>query len=182
MFLVSARGTTPPPGYERDFPQLLLEPLPLADAGRLLDSQPTPPRGRARDQVLTQAAGNPLALIELSRMVAADPGAGRRLATELLPLTSQLTAVMAARYTALPERAKAGLLLAAAADSGDVTAHAGGLTMETLAHAEAAGLIGSTPAARSSPIRSRDRRSTTAPRSPTVPRTPEDRGRRPRQA
>lgn len=141
VFLVSTRGTIPPPGFERDFPQLLLVPLPLADAGRLLDLQPTPPRGRARDQVLSQAAGNPLALIELSRMVAADPDAGRRLATELLPLTSQLTAVMAARYTALPDRAKAGLLLAAAADSGDVTAHAGGLTMETLTHAEAAGLI-----------------------------------------
>jgi DNA-binding CsgD family transcriptional regulator len=141
VLLVSTRGTTPPPGFEQDFPKLLLEPLPLADAGRLLDSQPTPPRGRARDQVLTQAAGNPLALIELSGMVAEDPDAGRRLATELLPLTSQLTAIMAARYTALPDRAKAGLLLAAAADSGDVTAHAGGLTMETLTHAEAAGLI-----------------------------------------
>ena len=141
VVLVSARGTLPPGGLERDFPQLLLEPLPLEDAGRLLDAQPTPPRGRAREQVLSQAAGNPLALIELSKMLASDPGAGRRLATELLPLTSRLTAIMAARYTALPERAKAGLLLAAAADSGDVTAHAGGLTMDTLAHAEAAGLI-----------------------------------------
>jgi DNA-binding CsgD family transcriptional regulator len=141
VVLVSARGAMPPVGLERDFPQLLLEPLPLADAGRLLDSQPKPPRGRARDQVLAQAAGNPLALIELSKMVAANPDAGRHLATELLPLTSQLTAVMAARYTALPEHAKAGLLLAAAADGGDVTAHASGLTMDTLGHAEAAGLI-----------------------------------------
>jgi DNA-binding CsgD family transcriptional regulator len=141
VVLVGARGTMPPAGLERDFPQLLLEPLPLADAGRLLDSQPNPPRGRARDQVLAQAAGNPLALIELSKMVAADPGAGRHLATDLLPLTSQLTAVMAARYTALPEHAKTGLLLAAAADSGDVAVPAGALTMDTLGHAEAAGLI-----------------------------------------
>jgi DNA-binding CsgD family transcriptional regulator len=141
VLLVSARGTMPPPGFERDFPRLLLEPLTVADAGRLLDSQPAPPRGRAREQVLSQAAGNPLALIELSKMLATDRGAGRRLATELLPLTSRLTAIMAARYTVLPERAKAGLLLAAAADSGDVTPHAGGLTMDTLAHAETAGLI-----------------------------------------
>lgn len=141
VLLVSARGTTPPRGFERDFPQMLLEPLPLADAGRLLDSQYQPPRGRLRDQVLCQAAGNPLALIELSKLVAADPGAGRRWATELLPLTSQLTAIMAARYTALPGRARAGLLFAAAADSGDVTGHAGGLTMETLTLAEAAGLV-----------------------------------------
>ncbi len=141
VLLVSARGTTPPPGFERDFPQMLLEPLPLADAGRLLDSQHQPPRGRLRDQVLSQAAGNPLALIELSKMVAADPGAGRRWATELLPLTSRLTAIMAARYAAMPGRARGGLLLAAAADSGDITAFAGGLTMETLTHAEAAGLV-----------------------------------------
>ena len=88
VLLVSARGTTPPPGFERDFQQLLVEPLPLPDAGRLLDVQPRPPRGRAREQVLAQAAGNPLALIELSKMLAADPQAGRRWATELLPLSS----------------------------------------------------------------------------------------------
>jgi len=134
VVLVSARG---PSGFERDFPLLRLEPLPLADCGRLLDSLPQSPRGRAREQVLAQAAGNPLALIELSRMVAADPDAVRRWATELLPLTSQLTAIMAARYAALPGPARAGLLLAAAADSAD----AGTLTMETLTHAEAAGLV-----------------------------------------
>jgi DNA-binding CsgD family transcriptional regulator len=143
VLLVSARGTTPPPGFERDFQQLLVEPLPLPDAGRLLDVQPRPPRGRAREQVLAQAAGNPLALIELSKMLAADPQAGRRWATELLPLSSRLTAIMAARYATLPPRVKAGLLLAAAADSDDVTvtAHAADLTMDTLAQAEAAGLI-----------------------------------------
>ncbi len=141
VLLVSARGMTAPPGLERDFPQMLLEPLQLADAGRLLDAQHQPPRGRLREQVITQAAGNPLALIELSKMVAADPSAGRRWATELLPLTSQLTTIMAGRYNAMPEQARAGLLLAAAADNGDVTAHAGDLTMETLIHAEAAGVV-----------------------------------------
>src|SRR5271154_7050871 len=134
VVLVSARG---PSGFEPDFPLLRMEPLPLTDGGRLLDSLPQPPRGRAREQVLAQAAGNPLALIELSRMVAADPDAVRRWATELLPLTSQLTAIMAVRYAALPGPARAGLLLPAAADS----AGAGTLTMETLAHAEAAGLV-----------------------------------------
>jgi hypothetical protein len=78
MLLVGARGNMPPRGFERDFPQLLLAPLSLPDAGRLLDRQPRPPRGRAREQVLAQAAGNPLALIELSKTLAADPAAGRR--------------------------------------------------------------------------------------------------------
>jgi len=139
--LVSLRGLAPPEGFERDFPQLPLRPLALPDAGRLLDAQPQPPRGRAREQVLSQAAGNPLALIELSRMVAADPDAGHRWATELLPLTSQLTAFMSARYTALPGPARAGLLLAATADGADLSAPGADLTIETVAHAEAAGLI-----------------------------------------
>ena len=142
VLLAGARGTVPPPGFERDFPRLLLPPLSLPDAGRLLDGQPRPPRGRPREQVLAQAAGNPLALIELSKMIAADPGAGRRWAAEPLPLTDQLTFIMTARYAALPRAARAALLLAAAADSPDLTAAAiPGLTAGALAPAEAAGLI-----------------------------------------
>ena len=139
----SARaGTCLPAGFERDFPQLLLAPLSLPDAGRLLDAQPRPPRGRAREQVLAQAAGNPLALIELSKVIAADPDAGRRWAAEPLPLTGRLTAVMTARYAALPGAARAALLLAAVADSPDLTAAAvPGLSAGVLAPAEAAGLI-----------------------------------------
>lgn len=78
VLLVGARGNVPPPSLERDFPRLLMPPLSLPDSGRLLDAQPCPPRGRPREQVLAQAAGNPLALIELSKMIAADPDAGRR--------------------------------------------------------------------------------------------------------
>src|SRR6185437_11600267 len=116
VLLVGARGNVPPAGFERDFPHLLLAPLSLPDAGRLLDAQPHPPRGRSREQVLAQAAGNPLALIELAKMIAADPDAGRRWAAEPLPLTGRLTAIMTARYSALPGPARAALLLAAAAD------------------------------------------------------------------
>jgi predicted ATPase len=54
--LVAASADVPPAGFERDFPQVSLAPLSLPDAGRLLDGQPTPPRGRAREQVLEQAA------------------------------------------------------------------------------------------------------------------------------
>ena len=142
VLLVGVRGNVPPDGLERDFPQLLLPPLSLPDAGRLLDAQPHPPHGRPREQVLAQAAGNPLALIELSKMIAADPDAGRRWAAEPLPLTGQLTAIMAARYAALPRPARAALLVAAAADSPDLTATAVfGLSADALAAAEAAGLM-----------------------------------------
>ena len=142
VLLVGARGNVPPAGFERDFPQLLLAPLSPPDAGRLLDAQPHPLRGRPREQVLAQAAGNPLALIELTKMIAADPDAGRRWAAEPIPLTGRLTAVMTARYAVLPSAARAALLLTAAADSPDLAAVAvPGLSSGVLAPAEAAGLI-----------------------------------------
>jgi DNA-binding CsgD family transcriptional regulator len=140
--MLAARGNTPPPGFARDFPQLLLRPLSTPDAGRLLDAQPRPPGGQAREQVLSQAAGNPMALIELSEVIAADPAAGRGWAAEPLPLTDRLMAIRAARYGTLPRSAQVAVLLAAVADGSDLMA-AGvpGLTVDALAPAETAGVI-----------------------------------------
>jgi len=140
--LLAARGTVPPAGFERDLPELALHPLSTRDAARLLDAQPQPPRGRAREQVLTQAAGNPMALIELSRVIAADPAAGRRWAAEPLPPTERLAAIVAAEFDKLPAQARDALLLAAVADTADLTALGmPALTADALAPAEAAGLI-----------------------------------------
>jgi DNA-binding CsgD family transcriptional regulator len=142
VLLLGARGNLPPPGFDRDFPELRLEPLSTRDAGRLLDAQPDPPRGRDREQVLAQAAGNPMALVELSRIIAADPAAGRHWAAEPLPPTDRLAAIVAAQYGALPGSAQEALLLAAVADRLDMTAAAvPGLTAAALAPAETAGLI-----------------------------------------
>jgi hypothetical protein len=92
--------------------------------------------------MLAQAAGNPLAVIELARTVAADPDAMRRWAAAPLPLTGQLTAIMTAQYSALPPATRSALLLAAAADSPDLTSAAvSGPSGDTLAPAEKAGLI-----------------------------------------
>jgi len=117
VLLLGARGNVGPAGFDRDFPELLLQPLSSPDASRLLDAQPHPPRGQAREQVLAQAAGNPMALIELSKVIAADPAAGRTWAAEPLPLTDRLTAIMAAQFADLPGSAQAAVLLAAVADS-----------------------------------------------------------------
>jgi DNA-binding CsgD family transcriptional regulator len=144
VLLVAARGQAPPPGFDRGFPELHLEPLSAADAGLLLDGQPRPPRGRARAQVLAQAAGNPMALIELATVIADDPAAIRRWTAEPLPLTDRLTAVLASRFAALPEQTQAALLLAAVADGADLNAAAGhgaGPDAQALAPAEQLGLV-----------------------------------------
>jgi len=144
VLLVGARGQAPPSGFDRGFPELHLEPLSAADAGRLLDAQPRPPRGRDRAQVLAQAAGNPMALIELAKVIAADPDASRRWAAEPLPPTDRLSAVITSRFATLPERAQAALLLAAVADGPDLSTAAsrgGGPDARALGPAERLGLV-----------------------------------------
>jgi DNA-binding CsgD family transcriptional regulator/tetratricopeptide (TPR) repeat protein len=144
VLLLGARGQPPPFGFDRGFAELRLEPLSAADADRLLDAQPHPPRGRARAQVLEQGAGNPMALIELATVVAADPAASRRWAAEPLPLTDRLRAVITSKFAALPEQARSALLLAAVADEQDLGAsarQAGGPDAQILAPAEELGMI-----------------------------------------
>jgi len=148
VLVLGGRGLAPLAGLDSGFPELRLEPLPTSDANRLLDEQPHPPRGRARGQVLAQAAGNPLALIELAQVIAADPAAGRRWAAEPLPLSRKLAAVLAARFAGLPEPTRAALLLAAIADgpgpSPGFSPAAGGtygLVADVLAPAERLGLV-----------------------------------------
>jgi DNA-binding CsgD family transcriptional regulator len=144
VLLVGARGPTPPAGFDRGFPELHLGPLSAADAGRLLDGQPRPPRGRDRAQVLAQAGGNPMALIELAKVVADDPAASRRWAAEPLPPTERLSAVITSRFATLPEQTQAALLLAAVADGPDLAAaasHGAGLDARALAPAEQLGLV-----------------------------------------
>jgi tetratricopeptide (TPR) repeat protein len=144
VLLVGARGAAPPAAFGRGFPELHLEPLSAADAGRLLDGQPRPPRGRARTQVLAQAGGNPMALIELAKVIADDPAASRRWAAEPLPLSDRLIAVLSARFAALPEQARAVLLQAAVADGPDLSvagSHGAAPDARVLAPAEQLGLV-----------------------------------------
>jgi DNA-binding CsgD family transcriptional regulator len=144
VLLVGARGQAPPAGLDRGFPELHLEPLSDGDAGRLLDSQPRPPLGRARAQVLAQAAGNPMALIELAKVIADDPAASRRWAAEPLPPSDRLTAILTSRFAGLPEQVQAALLLAAVADGPDLSAAAtavSGPDAQILAPAEQLGLV-----------------------------------------
>lgn len=115
--LLAARDTAVPAQLDREIDRLTIEPLDPAAAGRLLDHQPRPPAGRARSRVLEQAAGVPLALVELARAVARDPAAAHE---DALPLTDRLEAIFAADLPELPPVTRALLLFAAAAESAEL--------------------------------------------------------------
>ncbi|MFD5763622.1 ATP-binding protein, partial [Streptomyces sp. NPDC127044] len=115
--LLAARDTAVPAQLDRQVDRLTIEPLDPAAAGRLLDHQPRPPAGRARSRVLEQAAGVPLALVELARAVARDPAAAHE---DTLPLTDRLEAIFAADLPELPPATRELLLFAAAAESAEL--------------------------------------------------------------
>ncbi|WDV56198.1 AAA family ATPase [Streptomyces coeruleorubidus] len=143
--LLAARDEAVPARFDHDFPHLTAGPLDRAAAGLLLDAQPHPPKGRARSQILRQAAGNPLALIELTRAFAKDP-AGRDIGSvDTLPVTARLERLFAADLPTLPESTRRVLLLAAAAGTerlSDVLHAAPGLDgVQVWRPAEEAGLV-----------------------------------------
>ncbi|MEU1167287.1 AAA family ATPase, partial [Streptomyces sp. NPDC005921] len=125
VLLLAAREEGVPARFDRDFPQVTVGPLSRSAAGQLLDAQPDPPRGKARTEILQQAAGNPLALIELPRALARGlapgstrtpestgaPGTPESAAGAVLPLTARLEGLFATDLAGLPAvtaRAPAG--------------------------------------------------------------------------
>ncbi|MER6915993.1 LuxR family transcriptional regulator [Streptomyces sp. NPDC000594] len=113
--LLAAREDAVPRRFDRDFAHLPVGPLDRVSAGQLLDAQPYRPRGRARALVLEQAAGNPLALVELARAAAGSTRGGGPGALDDPPLTQRLERLFAADLPLLPEATRGALLLAAAA-------------------------------------------------------------------
>ncbi|MER6526177.1 AAA family ATPase [Streptomyces sp. NPDC001508] len=110
VLLLAAREDGVPGRFDRAFPQVTVGPLSRTAAGQLLDVQPDPPRGKARAEILQQAAGNPLALIELPRALARGRTGGAA-----LPLTARLETLFAADLPGLPAPTREALLLVAAA-------------------------------------------------------------------
>ena len=89
---------------------LRVQPLPAASAEALLSHRFPQLSGRARARILEQAAGNPLALIELP---AAGADVAHGLPSDALPLTRRLQAVFARRLDGLSAAARDLLLLCA---------------------------------------------------------------------
>jgi len=108
-----------------------LSPLPDAAAGALLDARFPHLAGPVRRRVLAEAAGNPLALVELPVQLPAGLDDGAVTALPWLPLSERLQQAFGARTAGLPP-ATATLLLVAAVDDGD-------LISEILAAARASG-------------------------------------------
>ncbi|MGW1827969.1 ATP-binding protein [Streptomyces tubercidicus] len=121
VMLLAAREDSVPARFDRDFPQVTVGPLSRAAAGLLLNAQPAPPRGRARTQILQQAAGNPLALIELPRALARGRSGTGQEGGAALPLTARLENLFAADLPGLPEPTREALLLVATAGTGQLT-------------------------------------------------------------
>ncbi|WP_235854663.1 AAA family ATPase [Nonomuraea aridisoli] len=101
------------PRLDRAYPVLTLAPLDAVASKRLLALKGV--TGRIRDRILDQAAGNPLALLELAS--AATSGAPDDHGP--LPVGERLAGLYAARLRDLPEAGRRALLLLAAADVED---------------------------------------------------------------
>ena len=96
-----------------------------------------------RQRVLTEAQGNPLALLELPAALSGAQRAAAEALPAVLPLSRRLQAVFASRISDLPGRTRP-LLLAALDGTGDLRvlqAAAGPHAIDSLAPAEQAGLV-----------------------------------------
>ncbi|MEU4808709.1 AAA family ATPase [Nocardia fluminea] len=100
-------------------PEIMVEPLDEQSAAALLEAQAPSLSSTVRQRLLRQAAGNPLALIELPRAMCQTTDR----VVEDFPLTARLEAAFAARSAELSEPARTLLVVLAA----DVSCDAGRL-------------------------------------------------------
>ncbi|MGW2282447.1 ATP-binding protein [Streptomyces sp. NPDC001770] len=101
-------------------PETLLEPLDSEAAAALLEARCPGLAPAARQRLLSEAAGNPLALLELPALLSERQLSGRAELPEWLPLNDRLEALFASRIRDLPDDTKDLLLLAALERTGSV--------------------------------------------------------------
>jgi DNA-binding CsgD family transcriptional regulator len=125
------------PGYE-------VQPLDDEAATGLVTAHFPELTPRIRRRLLTEAQGNPLALLELPAVLSGPPHAGLR-RPAVLPLSSRLQDLFVAKVSALPARTRYLLLLAVLDGTGDLrmlqAAASGQREVEELAPAERARLV-----------------------------------------
>ena len=128
-------------------PELVIDGLGPADARALLGSAISGPIDeRVRDRIVAEARGNPLALLELPRGVAAAELAGGFRLPDAAPLARSVEESFHRRLDALPEKTRRLLLVAAAEPVGEPlllwrAVNQIGIATEAAAAAESDGLL-----------------------------------------
>ena len=124
-----------------------VQPLDTTAAAVLIEARSPSLAPRVRERLLTEAQGNPLALLELPVALTGPQRSGAAV-PELLPLSHRLQAVFASRVETLPASTRLLLLYAVLDGTSDLRVLAAatpqGTGMEDLAHAERAGLVDAT--------------------------------------
>jgi DNA-binding CsgD family transcriptional regulator len=129
-----------------DLPELELAGLGVDAAAQLLRTSAPAATDPVREWLLTEAAGNPLALMELPAGLTAPQLQGRATLPETTPLSSRLRSAFLKRVERLPAGTQTALLIAALDDDEDVAtvvraAAKAGLPADALDPAEQAGLL-----------------------------------------
>ena len=135
------RGRLETPGAE-----IVLDSLDREQAVALLEYAGREVASSVRERLLSEAAGNPLALLELPSGLSDEQLAGHTGLPDAIPLTARLQAAFQRRVEGMPADTRAALLLAAADGSGELQAlfqAAGelGLSGDALDAAEQGGLV-----------------------------------------
>jgi DNA-binding CsgD family transcriptional regulator len=133
-------------------PELVLHPLDEKAAGELLDTTSPALSQPIRERILHDAAGNPLALVELPTAVRAA-GIESGLPPPWLPLTARLERIFSQRLATLTTATRQVLLVIAADECGDLAEIATaverlstyGQISDAIAEASAAGLVEADP-------------------------------------
>jgi hypothetical protein len=134
--IAASRDGYSTPLEDARLPTLRLERLDAEAAAVLLDRSRPGLHPVARARVLAEAAGNPLALIELGRSLPTSPPSGEALLFSSMTLTERLERAFAARLEELGNQTRAALLVAALdqqASLGEVIAAAGLVRGEPMA-------------------------------------------------
>jgi DNA-binding CsgD family transcriptional regulator len=116
LFAASRDDGWPPVGT---FPEMRIEPLDPASSEALLVRRAVQLPKVARDRVLEQAEGNPLALVELSGVVGEPIEASKGLPV-YLPLTARLESAFTGRAARLPGAARSFMLVSALAPTATI--------------------------------------------------------------
>jgi DNA-binding CsgD family transcriptional regulator len=121
MALVFAVRDSPPDGALAGLPELVLTGLPEGESLTLLNSVARGPLDqRVRDRIMSEARGNPLALLELPRNLSAVELADPHRQYDERALTGQLEHEFLRRFESLPAKSRRLLAIAAAEPLGDV--------------------------------------------------------------